>query len=76
MNEEFLNSEAGGQMKMRIPSRRFGTHEDLDGPQLLLASSAGAYMTGAEIVVDGGHLAVRCNRGLWRIIGLEVDRFR
>jgi NAD(P)-dependent dehydrogenase (short-subunit alcohol dehydrogenase family) len=56
MNEEYLNSESGGQMKMRIPSRRFGTYEDLDGPLLLLASSAGAYMTGAEIVVDGGHL--------------------
>ncbi len=36
--------------------RRFGQLEDLDGPLLLLASSASAYMTGSVIAVDGGHL--------------------
>ena len=38
----------------RIPQRRFGQPEDLDGPLLLLASDAGRYMTGAVISVDGG----------------------
>ena len=30
--------------------------EDLDGVLVLLASDAGAYITGAVIPVDGGHL--------------------
>jgi len=56
LNQEFLASEAGERLCQRIPTRRFGTPEDLNGPLLLLASDAGAHMTGSEIVVDGGHL--------------------
>ncbi len=56
LNREFLLSSAGEKLKTRIPARRFGTFEDLDGALLLLASDAGAYINGAEIVVDGGHL--------------------
>lgn len=40
----------------RIPMRRFGELEHLDGATLLLASEAGAYITGAVIPVDGGQL--------------------
>jgi NAD(P)-dependent dehydrogenase (short-subunit alcohol dehydrogenase family) len=43
-------------MIKRIPQRRLGNLEDLDGPLLLLASDASRYMTGSTIVVDGGHL--------------------
>ena len=43
-------------MIKRIPMRRAGRMHDLDGPLLLLASDASAYMTGAVIPVDGGHL--------------------
>ena len=56
LNRDFLASEGGDAIKKRIPMRRFGALEDLDGPLLLLASSASAYMTGSVITVDGGHL--------------------
>lgn len=56
LNRKELESDVGGTMLKRIPTRRFGEYEQLDGPLLLLASKAGAHMTGAEIVVDGGHL--------------------
>jgi NAD(P)-dependent dehydrogenase (short-subunit alcohol dehydrogenase family) len=55
LNREFLASPAGEAMVKRVPMRRFGRPDDLDGALLLLASDAGAYLTGATIVVDGGH---------------------
>jgi 3-oxoacyl-[acyl-carrier protein] reductase len=55
INREFLeNGAAGERLKKRIPQRRFGTTEDLDGALLLLASDASRYMTGSIIVLDGG----------------------
>jgi len=56
LNRDFLESEAGDKLRARIPTRRFGKLEDLDGPLLLLASDAGRHMTGAVLAVDGGHL--------------------
>lgn len=56
INAGFWESDAGKAMLRRIPQRRLGRLEDLDGPLLLLASDAGAYMTGSVIAVDGGHL--------------------
>jgi NAD(P)-dependent dehydrogenase (short-subunit alcohol dehydrogenase family) len=55
LNREFLNSEAGQKLRARIPSRRFGELSDLNGPLLLLASEAGAAMSGATLAVDGAH---------------------
>jgi NAD(P)-dependent dehydrogenase (short-subunit alcohol dehydrogenase family) len=54
-NREFLRSDAGQNLIGRVPLRRVGRPDDLDGAFLLLASSAGAYITGAVIAVDGGH---------------------
>jgi NAD(P)-dependent dehydrogenase (short-subunit alcohol dehydrogenase family) len=57
LNREFLNSPAGEALKKRIPQRRFGRPEDLDGALLLLASEASRHMTGSVVVVDGGQSA-------------------
>ncbi len=54
-NRDFLASEAGKKLAARVPLRRVGQPDDLDGAMLLLASPAGAYITGAVIAVDGGH---------------------
>ena len=55
LNADFFSSEAGKALVKRIPQRRLGRLADLDGPLLLLASDAGAYMTGSVMAVDGGH---------------------
>ncbi|WP_035743434.1 SDR family NAD(P)-dependent oxidoreductase [Haematobacter missouriensis] len=56
MNRDFFASPPGEALVKRIPQRRLGHMQDLDGPLLLLASDAAAYITGAAIPVDGGHL--------------------
>ncbi|MDJ0922882.1 MAG: SDR family oxidoreductase [Henriciella sp.] len=55
INDTYLDSEAGDKLRQRIAMKRFGDYEDLDGALLLLASDAGAYMTGSTLIVDGGH---------------------
>ncbi len=41
----------------RVPMGRWGRPEELDGALVLLASEAGAYITGTCLAVDGGWLA-------------------
>lgn len=56
LNSEFLDSDVGDKLRMRVPSRRFNELADLDGPLLLLATDAGRAMSGATVEVDSGHL--------------------
>lgn len=55
INRGFFDTDAGKAVIKRIPQRRLGTVGDLTGPLLLLASEAGAHMTGSVVTVDGGH---------------------
>ena len=56
MIREWLKTDDAKERLARVPSKRVGELHELNGPLLLLASDAGSHMTGAEIVVDGGHV--------------------
>jgi 3-oxoacyl-[acyl-carrier protein] reductase len=56
MNHDFWATPAGEKLTKRIPQRRVGSENDLDGVILLLASNASRYMTGSVVTVDGGFL--------------------
>jgi NAD(P)-dependent dehydrogenase (short-subunit alcohol dehydrogenase family) len=55
MNGPFWKTPGGQRLIERIPQRRIGQPEHLDGALLLLASDAGTFMTGSIVTVDGGH---------------------
>jgi NAD(P)-dependent dehydrogenase (short-subunit alcohol dehydrogenase family) len=53
-NRKILNPERVAQIMGKTPMKRFGEAHELIGAALLLASDAGSFITGAELVVDGG----------------------
>lgn len=58
MNSDYFDTEHGqNYIRSKVPMRRLGVVAELDGPLLLLASEAGAFMTGSVLNVDGGHLS-------------------
>jgi NAD(P)-dependent dehydrogenase (short-subunit alcohol dehydrogenase family) len=57
MNSDYFATQQGQDyIQSKVPMRRLGQLEELDGPLLLLASDAGSFITGTVINVDGGHL--------------------
>ena len=58
LDEVFLNSEVRAQRETGIPMGRFGTMEDVAKGVLFLASDEASYMTGSELVIDGGLTAI------------------
>jgi len=57
-NRKVLTPERVGQIMGHTPMKRFGKPEELGGATLLLASNAGSFITGQEIIVDGGYAAM------------------
>jgi NAD(P)-dependent dehydrogenase (short-subunit alcohol dehydrogenase family) len=55
-NREFFKTAKGEEMIRRIPMRKLARPEDLAEPLMLLAGDGGAFITGAVLPVDGGHL--------------------
>jgi len=53
-NRKVLTPERVALIMSRTPMARFGEAHELAGAALLLASDAGSFITGTELVVDGG----------------------
>lgn len=51
----FVDPKYGGEWINAIPMKRPGEPEELAGVAVFLASNASSYVTGADIVVDGGY---------------------
>jgi NAD(P)-dependent dehydrogenase (short-subunit alcohol dehydrogenase family) len=57
-NRKVLTPERVDQIMGHTPMQRFGEARELSGATLLLASDAGSFVTGAEILIDGGYAAM------------------
>jgi NAD(P)-dependent dehydrogenase (short-subunit alcohol dehydrogenase family) len=57
-NRKVLTPERVEQIMGHTPMKRFGEAAELAGATLLLASDAGSFMTGTEIIIDGGYAAM------------------
>lgn len=57
-NRKVLTPDRVDKIMGHTPMKRFGKAEELCGAALLLASNAGSFITGEEIIVDGGFAAM------------------
>lgn len=53
-NRKVLTPDRVASIMRQTPAKRFGEAAELGGAVLLLASAAGSFVTGTEMVVDGG----------------------
>jgi len=56
-NRKVLTPDRVASIMAKTPMKRFGEPRELIGAALLLASDAGSFITGTELVVDGGFAA-------------------
>ena len=57
-NRNVLTPERVEAIMGHTPMKRFGEARELGGATLLLASQAGSFITGTEIIIDGGFAAM------------------
>jgi NAD(P)-dependent dehydrogenase (short-subunit alcohol dehydrogenase family) len=57
-NRKILTPDRIEQIMGHTPMKRFGEAQELAGATLLLASGAGSFITGLELIVDGGYAAM------------------
>ena len=57
-NRKVLTPDRVASIMIHTPMKRFGEARELIGATLLLASDAGSFITGDEVVVDGGYHAM------------------
>ncbi|MEM7790552.1 MAG: SDR family oxidoreductase [Verrucomicrobiota bacterium] len=57
-NKKVLTPDRIDSIMNHTPAKRFGEARELIGATLLLASDAGSFMNGAELVVDGGYASM------------------
>ena len=55
--DSFLNSALNKQRMDRMMIKRWGSVEDIGSAAIFLASNASSYITGTDIIVDGGWTA-------------------
>src|SRR4029453_249655 len=60
----YLNDELRAEFKTGIPLGRIGQPRDIAYAALFLASDESSFMTGAEMIVDGGFMAQEHNGGM------------
>ena len=57
-NRKVLTPDRVNSIMGHTPMKRFGEAQELVGATLLLAGDAGSFITGSEIIVDGGYHAM------------------
>lgn len=57
-NEEMLGTREAAERKKQVPLNRFGRPEEISGMVFFLASPEASYITGQDILLDGGLTAV------------------
>mgnify|MGYP001274054315 FL=1 len=55
--KSFMNKDLKEERDKRIIINRWGNSTDLIGPCIFLASDSSSYITGSDILVDGGWIA-------------------